>query len=407
MTDESLLVAMERAVEQDPHSVALRLHLGRLLLEAGIPPRALEQAMFVLTTEPDHAEALGLAVKAAEATGDHDLAARYRRLLGVADGTDKEGERSSGDPETDVDPLELELQELLAADRIEVPGVTLADVGGLDRVKERLQTTFLEPLRHPELREAFGADVRGGLLLWGPPGCGKTFLAKAVAGELGARFSTLGLDQVLSRWMGEPERSLHAWFEAARRHTPFLMFIDEVDALGFRRSHLEHHPGFRNLVAQLLVELDGVQSNNEDVFLLAATNQPWSVDPALRRPGRFDRLLLVLPPDRPAREAILASHLHGRPVDDVNLSTLADRTELFSGADLAHVCQLAAQRALQESVAGGEIRPIDQAGLLWAVSEVSASCRPWFDEARNYALFANEGGAYDELLEHMRHHHLL
>ena len=155
--------------------------------------------------------------------------------------------------------------------------------------------------------------MRGGLLLWGPPGCGKTFLARAVAGELGARFATVGLHQVLDMWLGNSEKQLHELFEMARRSSPCVLFFDELDAIGHSRMDLGRSAA-RNVVAQLLVELDGVERSNEGIFVIGATNQPWDVDPALRRPGRFDRTMLVLPPDAPAREAILRSNLRDRPI---------------------------------------------------------------------------------------------
>src|SRR5262245_4364317 len=163
-------------------------------------------------------------------------------------------------------------------------------------------------MRSPELRQMYGKSLRGGLLLYGPPGCGKTFLARAVAGELGANFYAVGLHEVLDMWLGQSEHNLHELFVRARRNNPCVLFLDEVDALGQKRSHLSRSAG-RNVVVQLLAELDGMGADNEGVFVLAATNQPWDVDPALRRPGRFDRTILVVPPDLDARRKILEVHM--------------------------------------------------------------------------------------------------
>jgi SpoVK/Ycf46/Vps4 family AAA+-type ATPase len=271
----------------------------------------------------------------------------------------------------------------------------------MDDVKRRLERAFLQPLKAPEMYRKFGKRVGGGLVLYGPPGCGKTFLARAVAGEIGARFVSIGLHDVLDMWLGESEKKLHEIFENARRRSPTLVFVDEVDALGQRRSNLKHSAG-RNVVNQLLAELDGVGARNEGVFVLAATNHPWDLDTALRRPGRFDRLVFVPPPDAKARAEILALKLRGRPVGAIDAARVAKATEGFSGADLAALVEAALDLAIERSVAAKREVPIDDALLGAALRDARASTRAWFDTARNYALYSNEGGTYDELLEHLR-----
>ena len=286
------------------------------------------------------------------------------------------------------------------------PEVTLNDVGGMDDVKRRITVAFLGPLRNPELRQAFGKSLRGGLLLYGPPGCGKTFLARAVAGEMGARFIPIGLADVLSMWLGQSERHLHELFQTARRNAPCILFFDELDAIGLKRSQLSHSAG-RNVVNQLLAELDGIGSRNEGVFTLGATNHPWDVDSALLRPGRFDRLALVAPPDQKAREAILQYHLRDRPVGSLDLATVARRTDGFSGADLAHVCETAAELAMEASMDAGAVRPIDAKDFDQALKQVRPSTTAWFETVRNFVMFANEAGLYDDLLAYMRAHKLV
>ena len=169
--------------------------------------------------------------------------------------------------------------------------------------------------------------------------------------------------------------------------------------------HLRHSAG-REVVVQFLSELDSFGSENEGVFVLGATNHPWDVDTALRRPGRFDRMLLVLPPDRAARVSILRYHLENRPVGEVDMEALAERTEMYSGADLAHVCDSAAEYALEDSVESGIARPIGMADLEGALGDVRPSTIAWLQTARNYALYASEGGAYDDLIEYLRVHNL-
>jgi SpoVK/Ycf46/Vps4 family AAA+-type ATPase len=284
---------------------------------------------------------------------------------------------------------------------VERSTVTLADVGGMQDVKKRLEVSFLGPLRNPKLRSLFGKSLRGGLLLYGPPGCGKTFLARAVAGEMGASFLSLSITDVLNMWVGSSERNLHDLFQSARGHAPCVLFLDEIDALGHKRSQL-NSSSMRTVVNQLLTELDGVDGNNDGVFVLAATNAPWDIDAALRRPGRLDRTVLVLPPDKAARTAILEYHLRDRPVAGIDLAKVADATDHFSGADLAHVCETAAEFAMRDSIASGEIRMISQSDMLTAAREVRPSTDGWFATARNVAMFANESGEYDDLAAYLK-----
>jgi SpoVK/Ycf46/Vps4 family AAA+-type ATPase len=211
---------------------------------------------------------------------------------------------------------------------------------------------------------------------------------------------------VIDMFVGQSERNIHELFAIARRNAPCVLFLDEVDALGQKRSQLRNTP-MRSAVNQLLLELDDVTASNEGVFLLAATNHPWDVDSALRRPGRFDRTLLVLLPDEPAREAIFRYHLRERPVAGVSLLRLAKLADGYSGADIAHICETAAEHALLDSVRLETPRMIGQADLEAAIAEVKPSLGPWFDTARNVALFANEGGTYDELAAYLRKRRML
>jgi SpoVK/Ycf46/Vps4 family AAA+-type ATPase len=288
----------------------------------------------------------------------------------------------------------------------EPAGLRLADVAGLAEVKARLEAAFLAPMRNPELRRLYGKSLRGGLLLYGPPGCGKTFIARAVAGELGARFIAISFADIVDMYTGQSERNVSEMFSAARRSAPCVLFLDEVDAIGQKRSQLRSTP-LRSVVNQLLLELDEVGGGNEGVFVLAATNHPWDVDSALRRPGRLDRTLLVLPPDEPARRAVFRYHLSGRPVAGIELGRLARITDGYSGADIAHICESAAELALLDSARSGQPRMIGQDDLVAAAAQVRPSLGPWLDSARNVALYANEGGAYDDLVMYLKQRKML
>ena len=216
---------------------------------------------------------------------------------------------------------------------VERPRLTFAAVGGMETLKDEIRLKIIYPLTHPDLYRAYGKAVGGGILLYGPPGCGKTHLARATAGEIAAGFIAVGLDDVLDMWIGGSEKNLHALFEQARRNAPCVLFFDEVDALGASRTDMRRSGG-RHLINQFLAEMDGVEHSNEGVLILAATNAPWHLDPAFRRPGRFDRILFVPPPDAPARAAILRLLCAGKPLGDVDFEALARKTDGFSGADL-------------------------------------------------------------------------
>ncbi|HXT63983.1 MAG TPA: ATP-binding protein [Pyrinomonadaceae bacterium] len=427
MKEESVINALVAAIENDPADVSLRLHVASLLLADGDAAAAWEHLKVALEQAPDNREALTLAAQAADLLGRLQQATAYRRLSAAllnetrsAKKDDDEDEEILfeyddsrqtpasvstifGDSDQRVDSVLDETDEIW---EFEDPGFRLADVAGMDDVKQRLELAFLGPMKNPKLMNYFGKRLRGGLLLYGPPGCGKTFIARATAGELGAKFLSVGLSDVLDMWLGNSEQNLHQIFERARRKSPCVLFFDEIDALGRKRS-LVRHSAISGVVNQLLAELDSVGSNNEGVFVLAATNHPWDVDTALRRPGRLDRMLLVLPPDKPAREAILRFHLRERPVDKIDLGAIAKQTEGFSGADLAHLCESAAELAMNESMRLQEPRPIRMDDFNQALHKLRPSARAWFETARNFALFANEGGIYDELLDYLKRERLL
>jgi SpoVK/Ycf46/Vps4 family AAA+-type ATPase len=421
MVDPNVIAGIVSALEAAPENDPLRLHLASLLLEAD-PDEALKHCTVLLGTKPDHIDALDIAARAAEALGDTSRAEGYRRLHTSLTSEPVPETNSSDARETDSElpeeqsetqPLDqggarLRLVQGGAPDledeslwEVERETVTLVDVSGMETVKKRLRLAFLEPLKNPEMMKLYGKSLRGGLLLYGPPGCGKTFIARATAGELGARFMAVGLSDVLDMYLGQSERNLHEIFETARRNAPCVLFFDEVDALGRKRS-LVRNSAEHNVINQLLAEMDSVKADNQGLFILAATNHPWDVDTALRRPGRLDRVLLVLPPDKEARESILQYHLRGRPAEKVDFPWLANKTVGFSGADLAHLCDSATELAMEDSIETGTTRPISMADFKKALKEVKPSTRPWFDIARNYAQFSNEGGAYDDLLQYLR-----
>jgi AAA+ superfamily predicted ATPase len=426
-SDPSVVAALTTALDASPDDIGLRLHLAEVLVDGGEPQAADPHVNRVLAADPAHVDALRLGARVAEALGQLDRALGYRRLLtalgrepGPTATTSSPppsappppAPRSTPPPPPDMaipadgpltdDGFDDIVAGLDSVDSdIERPTLRLDDVGGMEAVKEQLWVDFLGPMQNDELRALYGTSLGGGLLLYGPPGCGKTFLARALAGELGTAFLTVGLHDVLDMWMGQSEHNVHELFEKARDNAPCLLFLDEIDALGQKRSHLRHSAG-RNVVVQLLSELDGMGSRNEGIFVLGATNLPWDVDPALRRPGRFDRTVLVLPPDEPARLAILQSNLSGRPVAALDLPSIASRTDGYSGADVRQVAERAARGAMADSMRTGSARPIEQRDLVAALSEVPSSIGPWLDVAKNFAEFGDTTGEYAELLRYLR-----
>ncbi len=327
---------------------------------------------------------------------------------GALESSEKSSEQSSGsDPAlSKPQPVKVDDRNEPAGWEVERTGVCLADVGGMIEVKKRLEASFLAPMRNPELRQLYGKSLRGGLLLYGPPGTGKTFIARAIAGEMGAAFLSVMITDILGEYIGTSESNLHKAFQKARSHAPCVLFLDEIDALGIKRA-LVRSSWMRNTVNQLLEELDGVDNNNEGVYVLAATNAPWDIDPALRRPGQLDRALLVLPPDEPARATILHTHLRERPVEGIDLQILARMTEGLTGADLSHVCDSAAEKALLDSVRTGRPRFMNMQDMYAAIKEVRPSTGPWFETARTVVEYADTSGEYADLREWMKRHSML
>ncbi|MCG8651321.1 MAG: AAA family ATPase [Pirellulales bacterium] len=283
----------------------------------------------------------------------------------------------------------------------ERPGAGFESVGGMESVKEEIRVKIIYPIEHADMYAAYGKKIGGGILLYGPPGCGKTHLARATAGEVRAQFMSIGINDVLDMWIGNSEKNLHALFEQARKSKPCVLFFDEVDALGASRADMKRSGG-RQLINQFLSELDGVEANNDGVLCLAATNTPWHLDSAFRRPGRFDRVIFVPPPDQQARLEILQIQLEGKPTDGVDLGKLATKTSDYSGADLKAIVDRAVEVKLTEAVKTGRPKPITTKDLLAAVKAVRPSTREWFSTARNHALYANEGGLYDEILDYLK-----
>lgn len=439
---DDAIESMRDAVRAAPDNPALRQALGDLLLSAGRADEAEREFRAGLQKSPDNARLkLGLAAAFARQgknspalviveellkladppgrayvlharlllrTGESDRAARqYRRGIELDPAAADEalaGELGLGD--ADLPPEDAVREPVQEGGpgplvRPERPAVSFADVGGMDDLKEQIRLKIIHPLNHPEIYKAYGKSAGGGILMYGPPGCGKTHLARATAGEVKARFVSVGIHDVLNMWIGESEKNLHEIFETARRSKPCVLFFDEVDALGANRADMRHSGG-RHTINQFLDELDGVKASNDGVLVLGATNAPWHLDSAFRRPGRFDRILFVPPPDAGARAAILRILLKGKPAPDADPDLVARKTEGFSGADLKAVVDSAVEAKLQQAMKQGALVPLSTKDLLAAAGTLRPTTREWFATARNYALYSNQGGVYDDILKYLK-----
>jgi ATP-dependent 26S proteasome regulatory subunit len=397
---------LRSALAGAPDNHVLRLLLAETLMNGDKPADALAEYDRLLAAKQLDEAGLIAAGRAALAAGRHDRAQAFLEAAssaGVLNGVSElktEINESLGlqqmvqvvkqrvDDDGVVGPPQLELDSKAA--------ITFADVGGLGDVKRAINRTIILPFQRHDLYEKYKRGAGGGVLLFGPPGCGKTLLARATAGECGLPFSNVRIEEILDPYFGVSESNLHDAFVQARRFAPCVLFLDELDAIAFARRKHSGSVG-RQLVDQLLQELDAIGADNENILVLAATNAPWDVDEAMKRPGRFDRILFVPPPDPPARQHILSLHLAGRPSESINLARIAKRTPLFSGADLRALVERAVDLVIDDALERGEERPLKTEDLERAVDGMRPSTLEWIATARNYVEFANQGGRYDEV----------
>ncbi len=280
--------------------------------------------------------------------------------------------------------------------------VTFADVAGLDDLKKTINLRIISPFYNKGLFAKFRKKVGGGVLLYGPPGCGKTFIAKATAGECKANFYPVHITDILSGYTVESEKNLKNFFDKARFQKPSIMFFDEVDTLGYSRSLSSANT--RSLINTFLTEMEGIDTSTDEVLVMAATNTPWDVDNALKRPGRFDRLIFVAPPDEKARKQIFQLKLKGRYAEDIDVTTLAAQTEFFSGADIENVIELATENVLAEILTTGNERPITTNDLLYVLKDLQPSTLEWLRTAKNYVKYSNQTGLYNDVEKYLRVH---
>jgi SpoVK/Ycf46/Vps4 family AAA+-type ATPase len=430
--DENAINNLREALKFSPDNIPLKLHLAEMLLKANRLDEAVIEFSELLKLSSDLRAKTGLAKSfflqgeyakcnviledlISNGTQDFDVLILHARALLREDSISSAiaiyKKALQLNPSFQDEELDKELRMPGSAENdtaeeqntyfIQKPSINFSDVGGMTNVKKEIELKIIKPLLHPELYKAYGKKIGGGILLYGPPGCGKTYLAKATAGQVKSRFISVGLSDILDMWIGNSEKNLHQVFEVARQNTPTVLFFDEIDALGASRSDMKQSSG-RHLINQFLQELDGIDANNDGILIIGATNTPWHLDQAFRRPGRFDRIIFVPPPDAPARESILQLKLKGKPVDAIDFGSLGQKLENYSGADIEAIIDIAVEEKLEAAFADGVPKPITTKDLLNAIKKHKPSTQEWFGTAKNFALFANESGIYDDILQHLK-----
>ncbi len=442
MTFSDPIPALRAALAVSPNNIPLRLHIAATLLDRGEAEAAMPEYTQLLKLDPNNVEVqfgmarslhqtdqlsaalalieslltqsgqppaswLALHARVLLQSGDQQKATQQFRRAVAADDRLQASDLAERLLAVPIAPIGQDMEDRPSIDDslVERPQLTFADVGGMAELKEQIRLKIIYPLAHAELYKAYGKAIGGGILMYGPPGCGKTHLARATAGEIQANFMAVGLNDVLDMWLGNSEQNLHDLFDQARRNAPCVLFFDEADALAASRSDFRN-TNARMLINQFLTELDGVQYTNEGVLILAATNAPWHMDSAFRRPGRFDRILFVPPADVTARSEILRVLCKGKPIADIDFPCLAQKTPQFSGADLQAIVDVAVEQKLQAAMKTGIPTPLTTQDLAKAIGKVRASTREWFSTARNYAVHANQDGTYDDILQYLKQHKL-
>lgn len=406
---------LKDALAKSPENLLLRLALTRRLIDDGEDGEAITLAVEINASEVTSDSDRSMLASLLDRAGLPDLAAPFETCNRVDNGPrlgsdDAQTLDVGNAPESRHDkPVKVPLHVVAGTDRRDYSNedhgelqndiVDFGSVGGLEDVKRDIKRRIILPFSQPTLISRFGKQAGGGVLLYGPPGCGKTMLAKATAGECGAQFLHAPLSEILDPYSGIPERRLSALFEKARGSAPAILFFDEIEALAAKRSTATASH-VSQLISHFLYELDGVDTDNKGVLVLAATNTPWAMDPAFLRPGRFDRMFFVPPPDKVARQMIFTLELGGRPqAQALDTTALASRTAGLSGADIKQIVDRATDRAIDLTLEQGEEQPIEQEMLLTAAQSCHSTVGDWLSTAKDYATYANESGRYDDVLE--------
>jgi transitional endoplasmic reticulum ATPase len=393
----SAAVRLERILQHDAANAPAHLLLSRIFLTENNRTKAIEhfhraQSIDSSATDPALSAELGNTGKPAP----------KERITSPLDDLELGGD--DDDIATDFfdDPFDEPSPGDWRPDTFFTPGdnerhkVSFADVGGMDALKEEIKLKIIYPLQHPELYKAYGRKSGGGILLYGPPGCGKTLMLRATAGEVSCNYFAIGLHEIFDPYYGSIERNLHHIFETARANSPCVLVFDEIDSIApDRRSGRDAQ--MRNIVNQFLSELDGIRSENHRILVIGATNSPWQLDPALRRPGRFDQTIFVPPPDEAARLQIIKLLGKDKPISKLNDDLLAKATEGFSGADMKWVFDRATELALADAIHAGKTVPISMDMLLSVAKQHAPSTHAWIEGVKQHAPAIAQDAIYSEV----------
>lgn len=400
------LSELERALLNDPFNTELRRRYAEGLHDAGRYDDAAQQ--YELARRADASIAwpvIGLAACELAAGNEQQALDHYRaarNLEGFAPNEALEAllskAQKTGPALSVVDGAGATVSPIRATP---AEAIGFDDIAGMQSLKKLLKLQIIEPFRNPGLFQRFKKKAGGGVLLYGPPGCGKTLIARAIATECSAEFQSVGISDVLNMWIGESERNLAAVFEQARSRRPSVLFFDELDALAYSRSKSSSSAA-RTVVNEFLAQLDGFSADNEGVLVLAATNMPWDVDPAMRRPGRFARQVFVPPPDAEARLAIFELKMQDVPAEEIDLDTIAKKTEFFSGADIDGLIDLAKNVVLSDILDTGNERPLTSADLVSALEDTTPSTLEWLSTARNLVRFSGADNSYRDVEKYLK-----
>ena len=390
-------VRAERILQRQPQSAAAHLLLSRIHLTENNRARALEH----------YNRAIDIDSSAADPAIEAELGRNARivskdRASNAQDASDDEDAISDlqqdmfEDAFDEPPPYEWRPETFFAPGDTERLRVTFADVGGMEAVKEEIRLKIIYPLTHPDLYKAYGRKTGGGILLYGPPGCGKTLMLRATAGEVGCNYLSVGLHEIFDPYYGSVERNIHQIFETARMNAPCVLVFDELDSIAQDRRSVRDVPT-RNVVNQFLSELDGLRTDNQRILVIGATNSPWQLDPALRRPGRFDQAIFVPPPDDGARAQIIRLLAKDKPIAKLDEPALVQATVGFTGADLKWVFDRAAELTLAGAINAGRIVPIGMDLLLKVAASHTPSMQAWVEGLKQSAPAASHDALYNEV----------